>query len=84
MTKKPKKEKVVTQRSAREFRIRRGFRMAVRRGKEAFRRLQIARNSAERRRERIMFRKSGLTVPQEQDRWPANWKPLTIKELFDR
>ncbi len=37
-----------------------------------------------RRQRRIERRRAKQTVPQEKDRWPADWKPLTIEELFDR
>jgi len=38
----------------------------------------------QRRRLRILFRKAKRTVIQEKDRWPSDWKPLTISEVFDQ
>jgi hypothetical protein len=52
--------------------------------REVMKRREIAEHREFKRQNRIALRSEHMTTPQEKDRWPANWKPLTIAELFDR
>jgi hypothetical protein len=47
-------------------------------------RKRITSHQQQTRREYLTARRAGQQVTQEKDRWPSDWKPLTIRELMDR